>query len=207
MSSPRPARTAFPGLDSNSLRRLAAAWDDSGLWKDVQWLADRFWSTALSDAALAWHHLLLAVGNFKRQGGTRICPSALPASPVTRSEQPTALTVPGTEPPVRLTVDDSLSWQCLSDAIPGVAVATTTTLLAALWPDQHVVFDRRVHQAANGLRIAAGRDGTPPVTPESQGPAKQTFENYQVVRGWVLDTSAATGEAPTTVERALYASG
>jgi hypothetical protein len=42
------------------------------------------------------------------------------------------------------------------NSCPEWGVATATTLLAALWRDQHVVFDQRVHRAANGLRIVAG---------------------------------------------------
>jgi hypothetical protein len=88
---------------------------------------------------------------------------------------PGEVTVPGTEPPVQVGVDDSIEdWQRLSGAIPGAAVTTTTSLLAALWPEHHLIFDQRVHQAANGLRIAASRDATTPdINPPVPGPIRR----------------------------------
>jgi hypothetical protein len=90
MHHQRRPSAALPQLDSDSVRRLAAAWDDGGCWKDLAWRADQFWSSAPNEAALMWHHLLLAVGNFKRQGGTRLRLAPLPASPLSldRSTRP-----------------------------------------------------------------------------------------------------------------------
>ncbi len=52
---------------------LAELWNDDGLWNDRLLLADRAW-TAESDPerTLAWHHLVMALGSFKRQTGRRI---------------------------------------------------------------------------------------------------------------------------------------
>lgn len=55
----------------------------------------------------------------------------------------------------------------LSGSLPGAGVATTTTILAALWPNQHFIFDWRVHAAANALRIEAGLGATSDVEPTS----------------------------------------
>jgi hypothetical protein len=194
----------LPGLDSENISISASKWDDGGLWRDVGVLSDRFWSTSSeSDRLVAWHHLVLAVGNFKRQGGSRLQPAALSSSTTDVSRQG-SLSVPGTDPALVIGVDDATSWARLSEALPGAAVATTTTLLAALWPDRHFIFDRRVHGAANGLRLAAGLSPTPDLDVDSAVSAAETFGTYAVVRGWVLATAEITALPVADVERALY---
>jgi hypothetical protein len=73
-----------------------------------------------------------------------------------------------------------------------------------LWPSRHLVFDRRVFSAANGLRIAADRRPTPGVRPNSHKTPPRTSQDYKCVRGWALDVAGATGERLSSVERALY---
>src|SRR5690349_11284816 len=58
---------ALPGFTASRAMKLAAGWDDGGLWDDVAWLGEHFWAAAgPADRAVRWHHLVLAVGNFKR---------------------------------------------------------------------------------------------------------------------------------------------
>ncbi len=55
--------------------KLEALWSrfparDIDLWRDIEWLAKGFWNSGCGN--LVAHHLVMAVGNFKRQGGTII---------------------------------------------------------------------------------------------------------------------------------------
>lgn len=197
----------LPGLTRVAVGSLILGWDDGGLWHDVLFLADRYLSACDSEEqTLRWHHFVMAVGNFKRQPGRRL----RPASPSRHANQspiyrPEKLTVPGREGTTELRREDQATWQALSNALKGAAVATTTTLLAALWPERHFVFDRRVFAAANGLRIAGGLEGTTGVRPSSNTPPpKRTFDDYAQVRSWVLDACSELAAPTVSVERALY---
>src|SRR6266702_2069663 len=169
-------------------------------------LADRFWAAREEELRLiCWHHLVLAVGNFKRQGGRRLRPPALPGqadqSQVHRTDE---LLVPGLDGAGRLHVEDSKSWRMLSGALSGAGVPTTTTILTALWLEQHFVFDWRVHAAANALRIHAGLDATAEVEPSSTYSPPLMFSDYELIRRWILGTAAELGVRATQVERSLY---
>jgi hypothetical protein len=103
-----------------------------------------------------------------------------------------------------LLVADSASWGYLQDLLPGAGVATTTTLLSALWPADHIVFDWRVHAAANALRIHGGLDPTPGVMAQSSIGATETLDDYALVRVWILSEAERLRERAADVERALY---
>jgi hypothetical protein len=106
---------------------------------------------------------------------------------------------------MELRAEGKATWEALRVELKGAAVATTTTLLAALWPDRHFVFDRRVFAAANGLRIAGGLDGTRGVDASSADPLPdRTFDDYEQVRSWVLGSCSELGTPIFSVERALY---
>lgn len=196
----------LPGLAAEAVRRLAGSWSDAGFWADIEWLAARFWTTVGVEHAIAWHHLVLAIGNFKRQPGRRLHAgrlAGLQPAPAVESRR-SAIEVPGADPVVRVSVENFDSWRSLSGALPGAAEATTTTLLAALWPDRHFVFDWRVFAAANALRISAGLVTTPDIPIEGSEMPQLTFDDYRIVREWVIGVAALTLESPSAVERSLY---
>lgn len=188
------------------MERWGHDWDDRGLWDDVLFLADQVWNASEDwTRRVSWHHLVLAVGNFKRQGGRRLRPAALHRL----NEQPhTArvddLFVPGPNGTQRISMADPESWRALSGMLAGAGVATTTTILASLWPEQHIVFDWRVHAAANAIRIRAGLACTAEVQPSSTYSPPITFGDYEVIRGWVLADAGRLGVRPNLMERALY---
>jgi hypothetical protein len=123
----------LPYLTATAINRLAVCWDDGGLWADVSWLARRFHNASEDDAIVWWHHLVLAVGNFKRQPGRRLRPGRLAdRPPPQRADLATAITVPRADPPLHVARDELQSWQTLRRRLPGAVAATTTTLLAAL---------------------------------------------------------------------------
>jgi hypothetical protein len=196
----------FPDLTLAAVQQLSATWDDGGLWEDVLFLADRFWAANEEGSRLmCWHHLVLAVGNFKRQTGRRLRPSALhDQADRSRINRPGETLVPTLDGPGRLCVDESKSWRMLSGTLPGAGVPTTTTILAALWPDQHFIFDWRVHAAANALRIHAGLVATVEVQPASTHSPPLTFNDYELVRRWILETAAHLKVQVAQVERSLY---
>jgi hypothetical protein len=106
---------------------------------------------------------------------------------------------------MELRPEDQATWETLQAEMPGAAVATITTLLAALWPGQHFVFDRRVFAAANALRIAGGLIATIGMDPSSGGPIpERTLDDYAQVRTWVLESCSELGTPVVSVERALY---
>ena len=60
------------GIDGNRLGEIGSRWNDGGLWDDALWLAARAWEdTDQDEHRHRWHHLVMAVGNFKRQQGRR----------------------------------------------------------------------------------------------------------------------------------------
>jgi hypothetical protein len=104
------------------------------------------------------------------------------------------------------------SWEGL-DSIPGIAIPTATTVLAALWPSAHAILDRLTVQGATALRGATGFwDG--PVSPDaakSSDPPlfdRANWLNWSTY-GWyrercILPTSDYVGVAPQKVERAVF---
>ncbi|HEX6393128.1 MAG TPA: hypothetical protein VFZ97_06775 [Acidimicrobiales bacterium] len=196
---------SIPGLNSSIIRRSASTWGDGGLWEDILRLSGLFWAAETEvDGRLSWHHLVLAVGNFKRQPGRRLRPAALTTIKMLPTGVKSEISIPVQRSPLTLKCSDLHTWKDLSLALPGSAVATTTSLLAALWPDCHFIFDWRVHAAANGLRIAHGEPPTADVDPDSVAPASETFEAYVEVRDWVLETADCLNTETWEVERALY---
>lgn len=197
---------SLPGLDTIAISRFAARWSDEGLWEDIALLADAFWvADGDEERRHRWHHLVLAVGNFKREGGRRIRPGRLTNStvPAAAAATPQAhFSVPGTA--VVLDSEDYGSWVRFTGSLPGAATATATTLLAALWPTRHLVFDWRVHAVADALRLHAGLPTTVELDPLSTIGLVETLDAYAIARVWLLSTSVVTGQALVSVERAMY---
>jgi hypothetical protein len=190
----------LPGFTAARASKLAAEWDDGELWDDVAWLAEQFWAaTDPADRAVRWHHVVLAVGNFKRPRGRWLRPCRLKGLP---GQQPRVGTSFETPAGLRVARDDRASWECLRSSLIGADVSTTTILLAALWPSHHFAFDWRVRAAASGLRLAANLEPCPGVKPSIAGGESSPlgFEDYTVVRGWL----EAVGAPLVVSERALY---
>ena len=182
-----------PQIDKAN-EHFAAKW--IGMWSDVLWLAEKFAASqpGSTDATRAWHHLLMAVGNFKRSAGN-IAPEPLPSP--RRIAAPQRLLVPGLNGIV-LDRDDPTTWRKLK-AITGLGegVPTASTVLSALWPGVHVIIDRRVVAAAIGLKWG----GTAPAN--SYLPHR-TWTLYEKYRSVVLAAAKRTRWQPVEVERALY---
>jgi hypothetical protein len=201
-----PGEGTLPGLTLAAVNQLSTSWDDGGLWADVLVLADRFWAASEGVSRLiCWHHLVLAVGNLKRQTGRRLRPPALHGqADRSRVRRPSEVLVPTFDGLRRLRLNDPKSWRLLSGALPGAGVPTTNTILAALWPDQHFIFDWRVHATANALRIHAGLGATAEVEPASTYSPPLRFSDYELIRQWILETAARLKVQVTQVERSLY---
>jgi len=72
------------GIPVERIRALGDAWSDGGLWDDILWLADSAWTAPEDDERrMRWHHLVMAVGNFKRQNGRRLRPARIAPAFVT----------------------------------------------------------------------------------------------------------------------------
>jgi len=195
----------LPGLDADAISRLAAQWHDEGLWDDVSLLANALWAAdGEGERRVRWHHVVLAVGNFKREGGRRLHPGRLADSYQREGDvaPPARFSVPGMS--VVLDREDRGSWLDFMDSLSGAGPATTTTLLAALWPTRHFVFDRRVHAVTNALRMLADLPTSVAIQLSSTSQISETLQDYAHVRNWLLSTSEATGQPLVSVERALY---
>ncbi len=188
---------------------LVDAWTLPWQWEDLSnpmlLLARYFWASLddekLDQTCALWHHLVLAVGNFKRQAPIRI---ALFLPEVDGTSRP-SFTPPGRERPLGET--DLESWRALERDVRGFGVPTTSTLLSALWPHSHAVIDRFAFRAAVGLRAFAGRysrGGT--VGPENMKPLGDTvtWSDYSEYRRWIIRTSDAIGKEAVLVERTLF---
>ena len=141
------------GLTCGDVECLRALWGtggDSPVWNDVLLVASRFVtelgnSERVNDKELTyrWNHLLMAVGNFKRQGGTMIEPISIGPDPVV-ANAPLEFTIPGIGKAIR--ADEKASacsgsslgptWIHVSE-IQGLGVPTASTLMSALWPGKH----------------------------------------------------------------------
>lgn len=182
----------LPGLTAEAIEMLAGKWGGSGgaeLWDDIRRLVTAYDRAAPTDRTRAWHHLVMAVGNFKRDGGRRLHPPRL--STPERGHVSARLTLPDGS---TLDVDDMDTWAKLR--IKGAGAPTKTALLGAVWPDRHFIYDRRVHRTANSLRILAGQLGTDDADPSSTK-GGVPMERYAVVREWVLGCSEATAQPVT----------
>lgn len=180
---------------------------DCQLWNDIAGLADSFWA---SDCGLRQaHHLMMAVGNFKRQAGTIRLKEPLSWTPRKSSGRDTCM-IGG----YVLKRDQLESWKSFcgeARGVTGFGVATTTTLLSALWPDHHVIIDQRALRALIGLRLAWDKgcpiSGTK-CTPESLDTV--TWEDYwtdsEFKSSYRKEVLASAGPifAPVDVERALF---
>jgi len=197
----RDQELPLPGFTASRVRKLAIEWDDDGLWDDVAWLGEHFWSAGDAvDRAVRWHHLVLAAGNFKRPRARWLRPGPLGEIP---RQQPTVV-ASSFETPAGLRVDrdDPPSWESLRSSLAGADVSTTASLLAALWPSHHFVCDWRVRVAASGLRLAADLEPCPGVKASIAGGESSPldFEDYLLLRGWLQ-----TLDVPLLVsQRALY---
>lgn len=191
---------ALPGFTASRARKLAAGWDDGGLWDDVAWLGEDFWSaTDPADRAVRWHHLVLAVGNFKRPQARWLRPCRLQGI---RRQQADVTTSYETPAGLHLDRDAQASWELLRRSLGGADVSTTSGVLAALWPSHHFMFDWRVRDAASGLRLVAGLEPCNGVKPSIAGgeAAPLDFEDYIRVRAWLQ----AVGPPLVVSQRALF---
>jgi hypothetical protein len=203
-------------LPKDTIRCLAERWRDNGdsKWVDVKRVVSRFYEelsniTRSNDEELLfrWNHLLMVVGNFKRQGPTSIWPAPIPdvvnapLRPV-----PDQIDVPYDNLSFRR--DDQpvsgqtfTSWRNLQ-TINGIGVPTATTLLSALWPGHHFVLDIRDVRAGVGLIV--GPTWTQRDEDSFALPSERDWEWYGWLRECLLQTVARTDLELFEVERALY---
>jgi hypothetical protein len=195
--------TTLLGIDCERLMELGSDWSDRGLWNDVLWLSLRAWeATDEAQRRDRWHHLLMAVGNFKRQRGRRLHPpSVAPVDELTfapRRADP--FDVPGVGPIGPENLD---GW--LNLGVDGVGDATLTTLLAALWPDRHHILDWRVLAAASALTLGSSNDFGFVSGGSSEHIDPDVRRHYLAVRALLREVvDECECLTLTTLERALY---
>jgi hypothetical protein len=206
--SPRP----LP-LERDDVGVLAGKWGDADSrrgrsWGDIEVLAALFLASDQSqpDATVrSWHHLLLAIGNFKRSGGLILPPALTLDASSDRDPDCCAIPLSPTNS-VQLKRDCATTWRVLTDIV-GFGVPTASTLLSALWPGSHVIVDRRAERAAIGISAGALWDVS---ALEHAGlPDLHTTDLYwEFYSDWYRPAVLATAEAvachPVSVERALF---
>lgn len=175
------------------------------LWEDVQRVANRVHATSGNERAWAWHHLLLAVANFKTQA-TLFPPVLLPAPETMSLQRQDVLVVPMAVGTLELSAEDPAAWAQLSQ-LKGLREPRATTVLSALWPGRHIVMDWRALSAA--LALAGARLGwdSSAVDPGSTRRAIDSWKSYAWYRETVLKAASQVGEPPVIVERALWRVG
>lgn len=192
------------GVPADQIGVLGDTWSDGGLWDDIVFLAGLAWDAADErERRLRWHHLVMAAGNFKRQNGRRLRPSPLS----TTGDLPvTARTAQFSGPDgLAINRDDATSWQHLQCSLDGAGAATTTTLLAALWPDSHHILDWRVLAAVAGLGVVTGGENDLGlVTAAARDQLEPDLDRYPRVRRLLIRQSGQAGLPLRTTERALY---
>ena len=193
-------------LSADQVGRWADAFSDRGLWDDVLVLSQILWDQAEGshEQWTAFHHLLMAVGNFKREGGRRIHAPRLRL----RGGVPPS---PSPGPHLRLQRDDFVDTlgpddgPQLEHAVRGLGLVSATAVLSALWPSQHAIMDVRAHNAAIALSdspsewLAAFE-----ISQGSHDEAPMDWRAYEHYRDALSQTAARTGCSLTPVERTLY---
>lgn len=204
-------------LNDERVRKLASRGNRgfSIVWPNILWVAEQFWQAqsngAVEERLETWHHLVMSVGNFKRQGGTQICLlEAVPAgkSLAASENRPESCRVQLMSGGVVLQRDEPATWARLNE-VKGLGLATATTLLSALWPGTHAIMDRRDLNAAIALSFAETvNQGC--VDPGSRKGIQVSWNRYQWLREKLLAKTAELSVADqeirlVDVERALYA--
>jgi hypothetical protein len=197
---------AVLGISIDLVRAWGDSWSDGGLWDDIARLAELAWDSADErERLLRWHHLVMAVGNFKRQSNRRLRPCSIESVTVgsRSSSRSDSFAAPGLAEP--LFRDELESWKRLEKSLKGSGTATTTTLLAALWPDSHHVLDWRVLAAVAGLGAFLGGDADLGLVPgDSEYELTPDLDMYAEVRTMLAASSRDAGLTLATTERALY---
>lgn len=175
------------------------------LSRDLVKLAERVHATDGVDREFAWHHLLLAVANFKSE--RKVLLSPLPVVNQLRPGTNGGVTVPIPEGVLTITAEDPATWGALSDAISGLGVARASTVLAALWPARHAIIDRRSLWAAFALAGPVSGWKPPLPDPDATTGGQIDWPRYGWYRDRVLATASAIQGAPVDVERGLYQLG
>ena len=191
-------------LNCNFFRSFGESWEDSGLWDDILWLAEGAWhNQSAGDIRTAWHHFVMAVGNFKRHSGRRLHPVRLtePGWSPHLVERPTKFIVPHDSGHLPVEIDCPPTWKVLKDRLPGAGDATVTTILSALWPGHHHIMDWRVLAATAALMQNAG---DPLRLPAKNSPLEVTLDQYEIVRRILKETAENCDLPLHVVERALY---
>ncbi|MDA8309633.1 MAG: hypothetical protein M0Z46_03305 [Actinomycetota bacterium] len=207
-----------PLTEAATVRLLESCWDRDKKgddYKDVDWrkewqnlqaLGSRFLAAAdgPDDGGVEWHHLLVGVGNFKRQSPIGVGVTIPSAAPPSRD----SFTIPTRGQTVAMTskVDpgnrqEPEMWRALT-SIPGVGVPTATAILAALWRGEHFIFDRRVRFAVIGL-VCGPKWASDPTLDGKSLPLNQDWELYAWARK-CLRKSASSKDKLLALERGLY---
>jgi hypothetical protein len=173
---------------------------------DIQILADRFLRcdpADVSTATLAWHHLLMAIGNFKRRGGFIVAQPLVEALGQP-ADRPSEIIIPGLRGNDAVVVCHKPSTWPRLNKIRGLGVPTATTVLASIWPNSHVIMDSRDTRAALGL----GADTLWNVNglERAQFPDRSRSSQWRLYCEWFQPTTmqTAVNKAPLAVERALF---
>jgi hypothetical protein len=200
---------------SADVRRLEAYWgnpkgrgrirrdDWLRAWRNIQALAHRLHESVGPQGRCdpeTFHHLLLAVGNFKRQAGDIHLPIEFASQEM--APQSEWLELPGGFG--RLVRGDVDSWRRLTQ-IPGLGIPTASCLLAALWPDDHAIMDVLDRRAAVALQV--GRHSHNDQRLDTTCLPSNEWQFYEWFRETVTLTAQAAGGKPVMVERALYVVG
>ena len=206
-------------LTADQVHSLTGRWEAKKplvqAWADIEVLADRFLVCEAEsfDATDRWHHLLMAVGNFKRRGGL-ILPAVLPrAAAGDQADRPERIVIPGAHGQgSEVKCGDPKTWLRLTKSVRGLSVPTATALLSALWPDYHVIVDQNDRDAAVGLDAAEllVRKGLDDGWFEKEEGSRWTL--YEWFRDVVVKTASSLSEQgphiiPQDVERALFVLG
>jgi hypothetical protein len=183
-------------------RPLAAAFS-----VDIGNLARRYVAAPLDtpEAAVCWHHLLMGVGNFKRQAP--IFPASLPSI----ASEPNKISVPDRLPipeqgGTTLVRDDPSTWSVLT-SIHGIRTATATAVLAALWPDDHLILDEVVLHIAGALRAERDDSYLDKYLDITESPySEPNWDVYTEVRPWFVSIAESNpGATLWKVEKASFA--
>ena len=119
---------------------------------------------------------------------------------------PFKITIPGSPAgTANVTCEDQDTWSHLTE-IPGLGVPTATAVLAALWPDKHMIIDLRDTRRRSGSEQAPSGTLTASKTPNS--PTVERAPYWDLYGNWlrpkVLATATAISGRPRDVEKALY---
>lgn len=151
----------------------------------------------------AWALLLYAVGNIKRSAANLHPPAFVEQAPALADRSP-SFPCPTRTGEIQVDRDSLETWRRMEKETHGLGVATSTTVLAALWPHHHAILDRYTLWGVAALRCISGEVENEVDPDATDGGGLPTWSRYGSWRDSMLTTASRLDVRLWELERAIW---